>query len=166
MSLVPAVRKEVSGIDPEQPVAAIRTMDEWVNRSTATPRYRTTLLGLFAAIAMILAATGIYGVMSYSVAQRTHEIGIRMALGARQGDVRRMVVGQGMLLVAVGLGIGLLTAFGVTRVMNTLLFQVTAKDPLTFLAVAGLLSIVAFVACFIPARRATKVDPLTALRYE
>jgi len=166
MSLVPAVRKEVSGIDPEQPVAAIRTMDEWVDRSTATPRYRTTLLGLFAAIAMILAATGIYGVMSYSVAQRTHEIGIRMALGARQGDVRRMVVGQGMLLVAVGLGIGLLTAFGVTRVMNTLLFQVTAKDPLTFLAVAGLLSIVAFVACFIPARRATKVDPLTALRYE
>ena len=166
MSLVPAVRKEVNGIDPEQPVAAIRTMDEWVNRSTATPRYRTTLLGLFAAIAMILAATGIYGVMSYSVAQRTHEIGIRMALGARQGDVRRMVVGQGMLLVAVGLGIGLLTAFGVTRVMNTLLFQVTAKDPLTFLAVAGLLSIVAFVACFIPARRATKVDPLTALRYE
>ena len=166
MSLVPAVRKEGSGIDPEQPVAAIRTMDEWVDRSTATPRYRTTLLGLFAAIAMILAATGIYGVMSYSVAQRTHEIGIRMALGARQGDVRRMVVGQGMLLVAVGLGIGLLTAFGVTRVMNTLLFQVTAKDPLTFLAVAGLLSIVAFVACFIPARRATKVDPLTALRYE
>ena len=166
LSVMPAVRKEVSAIDRDQPIAAIRTMGEWVSRSTSTPRYRTTLLGLFAGIAMILAATGIYGVMSYSVAQRTHEIGIRMALGAHQGDVRRMVVRQGMLLVVVGLGIGLLAAFALTRVMNSLLFQVTAKDPLTFLAVAGLLSMVAFVACYVPARRATKVDPLTALRYE
>jgi putative ABC transport system permease protein len=166
LSLVPAVRKEVQGIDPDQPIAAVRTMGEWVDRSTSTPRYRTTLLGLFAAIAMILAATGIYGVMSYSVAQRTHEIGIRMALGARRADVLNLVVRQGMLLVLIGLGIGLVGAFALTRVMASLLFGVTAKDPITFVVVAGLLAVVAFVACFIPARRATKVDPLTALRYE
>jgi putative ABC transport system permease protein len=166
MSLVPAVRKEVQAIDRDQPIAAIRTMTEWVDRSTSTPRYRTTLLGLFAAIAMILAATGIYGVMSYSVAQRTHEIGIRMALGARQLDVLNLVVRQGMLLVVIGLGIGLLGAFALTRVMASLLFGVTAKDPITFVAVAGLLAMVALIACYIPARRATKVDPLTALRYE
>ncbi len=166
LSLVPAVRKEVAAIDKEQPVAVIRTMDEWVNRSTATPRYRTTLLGLFAALAMILAATGIYGVMSYSVAQRTHEIGIRMALGARHGDVLRLVVSQGMLLVVVGLGIGVAAALALTRLMQSLLFGVTAKDPITFVAVAGLLAVVALIACYIPARRATKVDPLTALRYE
>jgi putative ABC transport system permease protein len=144
----------------------VRTMDEWVSRSTATPRYRTTLLGLFAALAMVLAATGIYGVMSYSVSQRTHEIGVRMALGARNGDVLRLVVSQGMLLVVVGLAIGLVAALGLTRLMESLLFGVTAKDPLTFVAVAGLLAVVAFIACYIPARRATKVDPLTALRYE
>jgi putative ABC transport system permease protein len=166
LSLVPAVRKEVQAIDPDQPIAALRTMNEWVNRSTSTPRYRTTLLTLFAAIAMILAATGIYGVMSYSVAQRTHEIGIRMALGARQRDVLNLVVRQGMVLVVIGLAIGLLGAFALTRVMATLLFGVTAKDPITFVAVAGLLSVVALIACYIPARRATKVDPLTALRYE
>jgi len=166
MSVVPGVRKEVTAIDREQPIAVVRTMDEWVNRSTSTPRYRTTLLGLFAGLAMILAATGIYGVMSYSVAQRTHEIGIRMALGAKNGDVLRLVVRQGMLLVVVGLGIGLIAAFGLTRLMSSLLFGVTSKDPITFVAVAGLLAGVALIACYIPARRATKVDPLTALRYE
>ncbi|HET9528336.1 MAG TPA: ABC transporter permease [Pyrinomonadaceae bacterium] len=166
LSLVPAVRKEVHAIDPDQPIATLRTMDEWVSRSTATPRYRTTLLALFAALAMILAATGIYGVMSYSVAQRTHEIGVRMALGARYGDVLGLVVRQGMLLVVIGLALGLAGAFALTRVMESLLFGVTAKDPITFVAVAGLLSVVALIACYIPARRATKVDPLTALRYE
>ncbi|HEX5965404.1 MAG TPA: ABC transporter permease [Pyrinomonadaceae bacterium] len=166
MSLGPAIRKEVQAIDPEQPIATLSTMDQLVNRATSTPRYRTTLLGLFAALAMVLAATGIYGVMSYSVAQRTHEIGVRMALGARHSDVLRLVVGQGMLLVVVGLLIGLAAAFGLTRLMASLLFGVTAKDPITFLAVAGLLTVVAFIACYIPARRATKVDPLTALRYE
>ncbi len=166
LSVVPAVRKEVTAIDREQPIAAVRTMDEWVDRSTATPRYRTTLFGLFAALAMILAATGIYGVMSYSVVQRTHEIGIRMALGARRGDVLRLVVRQGMLLVVVGLGIGLVAAFMLTKVMNSLLFGVTSKDPITFVVVAGTLMLVALIACYIPARRATKVDPLTALRYE
>ncbi len=166
LGLVPAVRKEVQAIDPDQPISAIRTMDEWVDSSTSTPRYRTTLLVLFAVLAMILAATGIYGVMSYSVARRTHEIGVRMALGARRRDVLAMVVRQGMLLVVVGLAIGLAGAFALTRVMSSLLFGVSAKDPMTFVLVAGLLSLVALIACYIPARRATKVDPLVALRYE
>lgn len=165
-NLAAAVRKEVQGIDPDQPVAAVRTMDEWVATSVAEPRYRTALLGLFAVLALVLAATGIYGVMSYSVAQRTHEIGVRMALGARRFDVIRLVVRQGMLLVIVGVALGIVGAIALTRLMSTFLFGVTAKDPVTFVAVAALLTLVAFVACYIPARRATKVDPLVALRYE
>ncbi|HKV37080.1 MAG TPA: ABC transporter permease [Pyrinomonadaceae bacterium] len=166
MSLVGAVRNEVRAMDPDQPIAAVRPMTEWVDSSVAAPRYRTTLFVLFAALAMILAATGIYGVMSYSVAQRTHEIGVRMALGARRAHVLRLVVGQGMLLTLIGVVIGLAAAFGLTRVMASLLFGVTARDPITFGAVAVLLITVAFIACVVPARRATKVDPLVALRYE
>jgi putative ABC transport system permease protein len=166
LSIVGAVRQEVHALDPDQPIAAVKKMNDWLDSSVAGPRYRTTLLGLFAALAMILAATGIYGVMSYSVAQRTHEIGVRMALGARQLDVLKLVVRQGMLLTFVGVILGLAGAFALTRVMASLLFGVTAKDPFTFAVVAALLIAVAFVACFIPARRATKVDPLVALRYE
>jgi putative ABC transport system permease protein len=166
LSLVGAVRNEVRAIDPDQPIAAVRTMSDWVDSSVSGPRYRTTLFGMFAALAMMLAATGIYGVMSYTVAQRTHEIGVRMALGARSRDVLKLVVGQGMLLTVIGVVIGLIGAFALTRVMASLLFGVTAKDPITFAVVAGLLIAVAFVACFVPARRATKVDPLVALRYE
>jgi putative ABC transport system permease protein len=165
-NLAVAVRKEIRAIDQDQPVAAVRTMDTWVNTSVAEQRYRTALLGLFALLALVLASTGIYGVMSYTVNQRTHEIGVRMALGAKRFDVLRMVVRQGMLLVVLGVGIGLVGAFALTRVMSTLLFGVTAKDPVTFVAVAALLTLVAFIACYIPARRATKVDPLVALRYE
>lgn len=165
-NLAAAVRKEVQAIDPDQPVAAVKTMDQWVDTSVAEPRYRTALLGLFAGLALVLASTGIYGAMSYSVAQRTHEIGVRMALGARRLDVLKMVVRQGMLLVVLGVGIGLAGALALTSVMSTLLFGVTAKDPLTFAAVATLLTLVALVACYIPARRATKVDPLVALRHE
>ena len=166
LSIVAAVRKELQAIDPDQPVGAVKPMTEWVETSVAEPRYRTTLLGLFAALAMVLAATGIYGVMSYSVAQRTHEIGIRMALGARRADVLKLVVRQGMVLTVVGVALGVVGAFALTRVMASLLFGVTAKDPVTFAVVAALLIAVAFVACFVPARRATKVDPLVALRYE
>jgi len=166
LSLAAAARKQVQEIDPDQPVAAVRTMESWVDSAVATPRYRTILLGLFAAIALALACTGIYGVMSYSVAQRTHEIGVRMALGARQMDVLKLVVRQGMSLVLIGVAVGLLGAVALTRLMTSVLFNVTAKDPMTFVAVALLLALVALVACYIPALRATKVDPLIALRYE
>jgi len=165
-SLAAAVRKEVLQIDPNQPVADVRTMEQWLERAVAGPRYRTTLLGLFALVALALASTGIYGVMSYSVSQRTHEIGVRMALGARRMDVMRLVVRQGMMLVIVGVVLGLGGAFALTRLMASLLFGVTAKDPFTFVAVSALLTLVAFFACYLPARRATKVDPLVALRYE
>jgi putative ABC transport system permease protein len=166
LSIVSGVRKEVHALDPDQPIAEVKAMNDWVATSVAAPRYRTTLLGLFAALAMVLAATGIYGVMSYSVAQRTHEIGVRMALGARRFDVLKMVVRQGMVLTLIGVVLGLAGAFALTRVMATLLFGVTAKDPVTFGVVAALLMAVAFIACFVPAQRATKVDPLVALRYE
>jgi putative ABC transport system permease protein len=166
MSLVGAVRKEVTALDPDQPIAAIRPMTEWVAMSAAGARYRTILLGLFALLAMILAATGIYGVMSYSVAQRTQEIGVRMALGARPLDVMRLVVQQGMILALIGVAVGVAGALALTRVMSSLLFGITQRDPFTFVVVAILLIVVAFIACFVPARRATKVDPLVALRYE
>jgi len=166
LNLVGAIRREIHTLDPDQPVATIRTMNDWIDTAVATPRYQTLLLGVFAAVALLLATTGIYGVMSYVVAQRTHEIGIRMALGARRGNVLKLVLRQGMGLVLIGVVLGLIGAFAVTRVMSALLFGVTAKDPLTFLAVAVLLALVAFVACYIPAWRATKVDPMIALRYE
>ena len=166
LSIVGAVRQEVHALDPDQPISEVKRMTDWVDSSVAVSRYRTTLFGLFAALAMILAATGIYGVMSYTVAQRTHEIGVRMALGARRFDVLKLVVRQGMLLTLVGVILGLIGAFALTRVMATLLFGVTAKDPFTFAATAVLLSAVALIACFVPALRATKVDPLVALRYE
>ena len=166
LSIVGAVRQEVKAMDPDQPISAVKRMSDWVDSSVSSQRYSTTLLATFAALAMILAATGIYGVMSYTVAQRTHEIGVRMALGARRRDVLKLVVRHGMLLTLVGVLVGVAGALGLTRVMASLLFGVTAKDPLTFVAVAGLLSAVAFIACFVPALRATKVDPLVALRYE
>jgi putative ABC transport system permease protein len=141
-------------------------MDEVLSNSMAPQRFSTWMLGIFAAIAMVLAATGIYGVMSYSVSQRTHEIGIRMALGASRGDVLKMVTGRGMVLTSIGVVIGLGAAFGVTQWMSSLLFGVTATDVVTFVSIPLILVIVALVACFIPARRATKIDPIQALRYE
>ena len=164
--LAAAVRKEVKAIDPDQPVASVKPMDDWLAISVSSHRYRTLLLGLFALIALVLASTGIYGVMSYSVTQRTHEIGVRMALGARRFDVLKLVVQQGMVLVVIGLVLGILGAIALTRVMSSVLYEITPKDPVTFVVVAIFLPVVALVACYIPARRATKVDPLVALRYE
>jgi predicted permease len=161
-----AVTKEVHALDPNVPVYEVKTMEQLLSDSLARRRFAVVALGLFALVAMILAAVGIYGVISYSVTQRTREIGIRMALGAERGDVLRLIVRQGMLLAVVGVGLGLAGALGVTRLMESLLFGVGATDPLTFTGIAVLLGIVALIACYIPARRATKVDPMVALRYE
>lgn len=166
VSVAGSLRKEVLAVDPEQPIAAVRPMTALLETSTSSQRYNTMLLGLFAVLAVVLAATGIYGVMSYTVAQRTHEIGVRMALGARRFDVLKIVLRQGMLLALGGVVLGLLGAYALTRVMAAFLFQVTARDPITFGVVAVLLLAVAFIACLVPALRATKVDPLVALRYE
>ena len=166
LSLAAAVRKEVQAIDPDQPIAAVRTMEQVVAESLGAPRYRTLLLGLFAFVAMLLAAIGIYGVISYAVAQRTHEIGIRMALGAQPLAVHRLVIGQGVRLALVGVGVGLIGAVALTRLLAGLLFGVTATDPLTFIGVAVILAVIASLACWIPARRAAKVDPMIALRHE
>ena len=163
-SLISGVTKDVAGMDPDLPLFGVRTMEEYLSASVATPRFNTTLLSIFAAVALVLTVVGLYGVMSYSVAQRTNEIGIRIALGAQGRDVLMMIVKQGSKLILIGLAIGLLGAIAVTRLMESLLFGVTAKDPLTFAAVAMLLAIVALLACYVPAWRATKVDPMEALR--
>jgi putative ABC transport system permease protein len=165
-SLVPAVREAVHDIDPYQPLSSIRTMDEVLGRETAQRRTGMILLTAFAALALLLAALGIYGVLSYFVVQHTPEIGVRMALGALPRDVLKLVVGKGMSLALAGVGIGLVGAFALTRLMRSLLFEVNATDPLTFGAIALLLTLVALFACLVPARRATKVDPMVALRYE
>jgi putative ABC transport system permease protein len=165
-NLAGAIKNEVMAVDREQPIADIQTMDDRVSRSIDRPRYNATLLSLFALLALILTAVGIYGVISYSVSQRTHEIGIRIALGAQQRDVLKLVVGDGMLLTLIGIAIGLGAAFALTRVMSTLLFGVNATDPATYVVITLLLSAVALLACWIPARRAMKVDPMIALRCE
>jgi putative ABC transport system permease protein len=160
------IRSEILKLDKEQPATNIKTLNEFFSISIAQQRFSVVLLGVFAAVALVLAAVGIYGVLSYAVTQRTHEIGIRMALGAESRDVFRLVVGRGMLLSLIGVAGGLAAAFALTRLMESLLFGVTATDTVTFASVAGVLLAVALLACYIPARRATKVDPLVALRYE
>ena len=163
---VAAVRSQILAVDPDLPVFKAESMEQIVNESVARPRFNMYLLGVFALIALMLSVIGIYGLMSYSVSQRTHEIGIRMAMGARAGDVIGMIVGQGMLLAAVGIGIGLVAALALTRVFSSFLFGVATTDPITFGMVTLLLVLVTLVAIYVPARRATRVDPLYALRYE
>ena len=164
--LVASVQREIRAIDPDQPVADVRTLDQVVAKSIARPRFDMMLLGIFAAVALVLASVGLYGVMNYSATQRTQEIGIRMALGAKPGDILRLVVGHGMKLTVAGIVIGVIASLALTRVMTNLLFGVTATDLPTFLGVSALLTAVALLANYIPARRATRVNPVTALRYE
>jgi putative ABC transport system permease protein len=161
-----AVRHEVETIDPNVPVHSISSMDQVISRSVADRRFALELLGVFAAVALLLAAIGIYGVMSYSFSQRTHELGIRVALGAQRFDILRMAIAEGMRTVAVGLAAGLVGAAGLTRVFRSMLFGIGPADPTTFLAVSAILAAVALQACYLPAQRATRVDPLTALREE
>jgi putative ABC transport system permease protein len=162
--LIESVRAQVRTMDPTQPVSNLRTMDTLISRSVAADRFSMWLLGLLASLALALAATGLFSLLSYLVSQRTHEIGIRMALGAQRRDIFQLVVGQGALLLALGLGIGLFASFVCTRLFSSLLFGVSATDPLTFLITPALLSLAALLACYVPARRASKVDPLVALR--
>jgi putative ABC transport system permease protein len=166
LSLASAVRYEVWGVDKDVPIANVRTMEQMLADSITRERFNVLLLAIFAGLALALALVGIYGVMSYTVAHSTREIGIRMALGARPQDVLKLVVGQGLVLTLVGVGAGVAGAFALTRLMKSLLFGVTATDPLTFVGVSVVLIVVAVLACYLPARRATKVDPLVALRYE
>ena len=165
-ALTSSIRGAIASIDKDQPIFAIATMQELVNSSISPQRITLILLGLFSALALVLAAIGIYGVISYSVAQRTHEIGIRMALGADGGGVLRMILAQGVKIAGAGVGIGIFASFGLTRLMTKLLYSVSAADPVTFAAVAIVLVVVAMLACYIPARRALRVDPIIALRYE
>ncbi|MGH9510368.1 MAG: FtsX-like permease family protein, partial [Terriglobales bacterium] len=164
--LLPVVKAQVWAVDKDMAIWSVASMDQLISDSVAGRRFKLLLFGFFAALALVLAAVGIYGVMAYLVTQRTHEIGIRMALGAQTGDILRLVLGQGLALTLIGVGAGLGGAFALTRVLTSLLYGVTPTDPVTFVAVSLLLAVVAGLACWIPARRATRVDPMVALRYE
>jgi putative ABC transport system permease protein len=165
-AVIPAIRDVLAQLDPDQPIADVRTMNALIAESTESRRFNMLLLGIFAMMALVLAGVGIYGVMSYSVTQRSHEIGIRIALGAQSRDVFRLVVGHGMTLALIGIVLGVMGALAVTRIMASLLYGVSAIDPVVFACVPLLVAVIALLACYIPARKATKVDPLTALHYE
>ena len=165
-ALIESMRAAVREIDPTLPLFQIQTLNTVISESVADRRLNGVLLGTFATIALGLAALGLYGVMAYSVTQRTRELGIRMALGAQRGDVSRLVIGGGMKLAAIGCGVGLVAAFALTRLLKSLLYGVAPTDPLTFGAVVLLLGIGALLANYIPARRAVRVDPMVALRHE
>ena len=164
MTMSRIVSETVHGMDPDQPVDHFRTLEQMRTNSLSSPRLTALLLALFAILALVITATGITGVIAFSVSQRFHEFGIRMALGAQRGEVLQMVLRQGMTLVAIGLGIGLAGALLLSRLLNGLLYGVRPTDPLTFVAVAAVLLAVAAAACFFPARRATSADPMQTLR--
>jgi putative ABC transport system permease protein len=166
LSIANEVRQQVWQVDKDQPVANVQTMSDLVESSVAQPRMNTLLLGAFAAIALLLAGLGIYAVLSFAVTQRTREIGVRIALGARFGDVINMVLASGARLFVAGAAIGLMAAFALSRLMSHLLFEVSPEDPLSYASVVVVFAVIAFLACFVPARRAAKVDPMVALRYE
>jgi putative ABC transport system permease protein len=165
-SMADSLRSELLNMDRSLPVYAMKPMTEHLSDSLSRRRFNLVLLSVFAAVALLLAAVGIYGVISYSVSQRTHEIGIRVAIGARSTEILRLIVGQAMLLTLLGITIGLGAAVALTRLMETLLFDVSTTDPLTFAVISVVLAAVALAACFVPALRATRVDPMIALRYE
>ena len=164
--MLPAIREKLRGVDSQLALANVRTMDEWLSNTAAQPRLNTILLTVFAAIAMLIAAIGIYGVLAYSVNQRTREIGLRMALGATKTSVVRLIVGEGLLVVAAGIAAGVVGGLALGRAISSLVFGVTAHDPLTFAGVTLVLGLVALAACLLPARRAAGVDPMVALRHE
>jgi putative ABC transport system permease protein len=165
-ALISALREGIWKTSPGQPFYSVTTMDRLVSDSLKARRFNLALLGVFAGLALILALTGVYGVMSFVTRQRTHEIGVRVALGARAKDIARLVLGHGFKLAMIGTVIGSIAAFALTRLMTALLFGVTASDPATFAVVVVLLPAIAMLACYLPARRAMKIDPLVALRYE
>jgi predicted permease len=166
VDLTAALQQAMKEADPQMPLANVRPMTQVISSSIASQQFILLLMGVFAGLALVLTAVGIYGVLSYQVSRRTNEIGIRMALGARVSDVLKLVIGQGLRLALIGVAIGVAAAYGLTRLIAHLLFGVSATDPVVFAAVALLLTGVALGACFVPARRATKVDPMVALRYE
>jgi putative ABC transport system permease protein len=160
------LRSELDRVDPSLPITDVRVFDEYRAGSLAGARFTALLLSIFGAVALILTSVGIYGVIAYSVSQRTNEIGIRIALGAAQSNIFRLVVGQAMLLVAISIAIGLLGAFTATRFLSSLLYGVGAWDPITFVSIATLIAAVAVLACWLPARRAARINPIEALRAE
>jgi putative ABC transport system permease protein len=166
LALAPAVEAQVHALDKDQPVSDVKTMDQWIAKSLAQTRFNSILLTVFAALALLLAAIGIYGVMSYAVSQRTSEIGIRLALGAEQRDILRMMVGNGIRLALIGLTAGGVLAAGLSRTLTSLLFETRTTDPVTFAVVIGVLGAVAVLASYLPARRASRIAPVEALRYQ
>ena len=166
LGLAPLLEREVRALDKDQPVSDVRTMDQWVSRTLSQARFSSTLLTTFAGLALMLAAIGIYGVMSYAVSQRTPEIGIRLALGAESRDILGMILGNAVRLAGLGLAIGIVLALALSRTLTTLLYETTGTDPVTFAAVVGVLAAVALLASYLPARRASRIPPVDALRYQ
>jgi putative ABC transport system permease protein len=164
VALAPAVQREIAALDGELPLARAQVMDDVISDAVGQPRFQLLLLNLFAGLALLLAAVGVYGVMAHAVSRRTQEMGIRLALGAPARRVLGLVVGQGMLLAAAGVALGLAAAFAATRLLRALLYEVSPTDPLTFIALPVVLLAVAALASYLPARRATRIDPMTALR--